>query len=163
MRAGQVVSARDSLFEIVDPAKLWIEGIGSDAHGDGDIVVAEATDTEGHRIKLEYNGRSPTLRQQARPFLFRVSDSHSGLAIGARVRVIVQTDGRAKGIIVPDSAVVKGTNGLAQVWVKTSPERFRAHPVRTAQLDSARTLILAGVENGDRIVVGAAELINQIR
>ena len=163
VRAGQVVSARDSLFEIVDPAKLWIEGIGSDAHGDGDIVVAEATDTEGHRIKLEYNGRSPTLRQQARPFLFRVSDSHSGLAIGARVRVIVQTDGRAKGIIVPDSAVVKGTNGLAQVWVKTSPERFRAHPVRTAQLDSARTLILAGVENGDRIVVGAAELINQIR
>lgn len=163
VRAGQVVTARDTLFEIVDPEKLWVEGIGSDVHGEGDIVSAEALDAEGHRIKLEYGGRSPTLRQQARPFLFRVSDNHSGLAIGAPVKVIVQTKDNAKGIIVPDAAVVRATNGLAQVWVKTSPERFRAHPVRTVQLDRARTLILDGVDKGDRIVIGAAELINQIR
>lgn len=163
VRAGQVVSARDTLFEIVDLAKLWIEGIGSDVHGDGDIVSAQALDAEGHWIKLEYSGRSPTLRQQSRPFLFRVSDSHSGLAIGAPVKVVVQTKDSAKGIVVPDAAVVRATNGLAQVWVKSSPERFQARPVRTTQLDGSRTLILAGVEKGDRIVIGAAELINQIR
>jgi membrane fusion protein, heavy metal efflux system len=163
VRAGQVVSARDTLFEIVDPEKLWIEAIGADLHGDGDILAGQALDSQGHWIKLDYNGRSPTLRQQSRPFLFRVTDAHSGLAIGAPVKVIVQTKDQVKGIIVPDAAVVRASNGLEHVWVKTAPEQFRAYAVRTAQLDGARTLIFAGVDVGARIVIGAAELINQIR
>ena len=67
MRAGQVVIARDTLFEIVDPDKLWVEGIGDAGHGDGSISTAQAVDSEGHALKLSYIGRSPTLRQQARP------------------------------------------------------------------------------------------------
>lgn len=163
VRAGQVVSARDTLFEIVDPHRLWVEGIGTDAHGDGDIVAAQALDAEGHSIKLSFAGRSPTLRQQARPFLFRIDDAHPGLAIGAPVKVLVQSMESATGIMVPEAAVVRSTNGLAQVWVKVSPERFRAAPVRTLQIDGTRMLLVAGVEGGDRIVIGGAELINQIR
>lgn len=163
VRAGQVVSARDTLFEIVDPNRLWVEGIGKDAHSDGDIVAAQALDAEGHSIKLSYAGRSPTLRQQARPFLFRIDDAHSGLAIGAPIKILVQSKERATGIMVPEAAVVRATNGLAQVWVKVSPERFRAAPVRTLQIDGTRVLLVAGVEGGDRIVIGGAELINQIR
>lgn len=163
VRAGQVVSARDTLFEIVDPNRLWVEGIGTDAHGDGDIVAAEALDAEGHSIKLSFAGRSPTLRQQARPFLFRIDHAHSGLAIGAPVKILVQSKESATGIMVPEAAVVRATNGLAQVWVKVSPERFRPAPVRTLQIDGTRMLLVAGVESGERIVIGGAELINQIR
>lgn len=163
VRAGQVVSARDTLFEIVDPERLWVEGIGTDAHGDADIVTAQAIDIEGHSIKLSYAGRSPTLRQQARPSLFRIDDAHSGLAIGAPVKILVQSKERATGIMVPEAAVVRATNGLAQVWVKISPERFRPTPVRTLQIDGTRILLVAGVEGGDRIVIAGAEMINQIR
>lgn len=163
VRAGQVVSARDTLFEIVDPNRLWVEGIGSDAHGEGDIVAAQAIDAEGHSIKLAYAGRSPTLRQQSQPFLFRIDDAHSGLVIGAPVKVFVQSKDNEKGIVVPEAAVVRATSGLAQVWVKVEPERFRAATVRTLQIDGTRTLLVAGVEVGDRIVTGGAELINQIR
>lgn len=163
VRAGQVVSARDTLFEIIDPERLWVEGIGADAHEDGDIVAASAQDAEGHSIKLAYAGRSPTLRQQARPFLFRIDDPHSGLAIGAPVKVFVQSRETDAGIVIPDAAVVRGSNGLAQVWVKVAPERFRPAPVRTLQLDRSRSLLLAGVDTGDRIVIAGAELINQVR
>lgn len=163
VRAGQVVSARDTLFEIVDPERLWVEGIGTDIHGDGDIASAYAQDGEGHSITLAYAGRSPTLRQQARPFLFRVEGAHSGLAIGAPVKVFVQSRESDVGIVIPDAAVVRGTNGLAQVWVKVAPEQFRPAPVRTLQLDSSRSLLLSGIETGDRVVIAGAELINQIR
>ncbi len=163
VRAGQVVSARDTLFEIVDPNRLWVEGIGTDVHSDGDIASAFALDNEGHSFKLSYAGRSPALRQQSRPFLFRMDETHSGLAIGAPVKVFVQTKETASGFILPDAAVVRGGNSLAQVWVKVSPERFRPVPVRTIQIDGARTLAIAGLEKGDRIVIGGAELINQIR
>jgi multidrug efflux pump subunit AcrA (membrane-fusion protein) len=163
VRAGQVVSARDTLFEIVDPDKLWVEGIGDAGHGDGLISAGTAVDSEGHSLKLSYVGRSPTLRQQARPFLFRIEDAHPELVIGAPVKVFVQSEGTAKGIELPLAAVVRGNNGLPQVWVKESPERFRPAEVKTQPLDGERLLVLAGIKPGDRVVTSAAELINQIR
>jgi membrane fusion protein, heavy metal efflux system len=160
---GQVVSARDTLFEIVDPKRLWVEGFGTDAHANSDVVAANALDSEGHAIELEYVGRSPTLRQQARPFLFRMKDIHAGVAIGAPVKILVQTKQTTTGFILPAEAVVRGLNGLLQVWVKVSPEHFRPVPVRTLQIDGARTVATAGLEPGERVVVSGAELINQIR
>jgi hypothetical protein len=49
------------------------------------------------------------------------------------------------------------------VWAKVSAEEFKPLAVRTTPLDGARVLVLAGVEEGSRIVVDGAELINQIR
>ena len=163
VKAGQVVSARETLFEIVDPARLWVEAIGSDIHGDGDIVAADGLDTEGHVLKLSYVGRAPTLRQQSRPYLFRIDDAHAELSIGAPLKVVVQKSEMAQGFIIPDSAVVRGTNGLPQVWVKVSPERFRAATIRSFQLNGARTLVTAGITEGDRVLITGAELVNQIR
>jgi multidrug efflux pump subunit AcrA (membrane-fusion protein) len=49
------------------------------------------------------------------------------------------------------------------VWVKVAPERFAARPVRIAPLDGDRVVVTAGLTAGDRVVVEAAELINQVR
>ncbi len=163
VRAGQVVTARDTLFEIVDPKRLWVEGIGSDIHSDRDIALANAVDAEGHAVKLSYVGRAPTLRQQSQPFLFRIEDSHVGLTIGAPVKVLVQTPEAVKGFVLPDAAIVRGLNGLPQVWVKVSAEQFKPVAVRTAPLDGSRTLVMAGIDAGARVVIGGAELLNQIR
>lgn len=163
VRAGQVVTARDTLFEIVDPKRLWVEGIGTDIHGEAEIASANAIDGEGHAIKLSYVGRSPTLRQQSQPFLFRLEDPHAGLAIGAPVKILVRTPDTATGYVLPDAAIVRGSNGLAQVWVKVSAERFKPVAVKTTPLDGSRTLVAAGLEAGARVVTAGAELINQIR
>ncbi len=163
VRAGQVVSARDTLFEIVDPEKLWVEGIGDAGHGEGAIISAKALDGEGHSLKLSYIGRSPTLRQQASPFLFRIEDAHPELVIGSPVKVFAQSEATAEGIELPLAAVVRGNNGIPQVWIKESPERFRPAEVKTQPLDGERILVLAGIKPGARVVTTAAELINQIR
>jgi multidrug efflux pump subunit AcrA (membrane-fusion protein) len=163
VRAGQVVTARDTLFEIVDPEKLWVEGIGDASHGEGAISSAKALDNEGHSLKLSYIGRSPTLRQQARPYLFRIDESHPEIVIGSPVKVVVQSERSAEGFELPLAAVVRGTNGLPQVWIKEGPERFRPAGVRTQPLDGERLLIVAGIKPGERVVTSAAELINQIR
>jgi multidrug efflux pump subunit AcrA (membrane-fusion protein) len=167
VRAGQVVTARDTLFEIVDPDRLWVEGIGDAGHGEGAVSSAKAVDNEGHSLKLTYIGRSPTLRQQARPSLFRIDEPHPDLVIGSPVKVLVQSENKAestaKGIELPIAAVVRGTNGIPQVWIKQSPERFRAAEVKTQPLDGERLLVVAGIKPGERVVTSAAELINQIR
>jgi RND family efflux transporter MFP subunit len=164
VRAGQVVSARDTLFEIVDPKRIWIEAIGIPGTDDaGTVSQASAVDAEGHKIPLTYIGRAPALRQQALPLLFKVDDPHASLTIGVTVKVLVQHGKPVEGFIVPDAAVVRASNGLPQVWIKVAPERFAARPVRVAPLDGDRIVVIAGLEAGDRVVVEAAELINQVR
>ena len=163
VRAGQVVSARDTLFEIVDPEKLWIEVIAVAGADETSVKAATALDGEGHAIPLTYIGRAPSLRQQSLPLLFSVEDPHPSLAIGVAVKVLVQGGTPLEGVVVPSGAVVRAANGLPQVWVKIAPERFSPRPVRTRPLDGDRVLITVGIEIGDRVVVNGAELINQVR
>jgi cobalt-zinc-cadmium efflux system membrane fusion protein len=164
VRAGQVVSARDTLFEVVDPKRLWIEAIGIPGTDDENpVTTAFAVDAEGHRIPLTFVGRAPALRHQALPLLFKVDEAHASLGIGATVKVLVQHGAPVDGIVVPDGAVVRAPNGLPQVWVKVAPERFAPRPIRTKPLDGERVVVTSGLAKGDRIVVEAAELINQVR
>ena len=163
VRAGQVVTTRDTLFEIVDPHRLWIEAIGSAAHAAPDITAAYAKDPDGHSIKLSYVGRAPSLRQQTQSLQFKVDEIHEGLVIGSAVKVFVQQGDAVKGTVLPDAAVVRGPDGLPRVWVKVSAEHFRSVPVRLAPLDGTSVLVLDGLEAGSRVVVEGAELINQVR
>lgn len=163
VRAGQVVTTRDTLFEIVDPHRLWIEAIGVAAHAAPDITAAYAKDPDGHSIKLSYVGRAPSLRQQTQSLQFKVDEIHEGLVIGSAVKVFVQQGDAVKGTVLPDAAVVRGPDGLPRIWVKVSAEHFRPVPVRLAPLDGTSVLVLDGLEAGSRVVVEGAELINQVR
>jgi hypothetical protein len=57
---------------------------------------------------------------------------------------------------------VRGGNGETLVWRHSYSETFEARPVRIEPFDATRVLIAAGIGEGDRIVAGGAELINQI-
>jgi RND family efflux transporter MFP subunit len=163
VRAGQVVTTRETLFEIVDPHRLWIEAISGAEHAAPDIVAAHATDADGHSIKLAFVGRAPSLRQQTQPLQFRVDERHDGLVIGSAVKVFVQQGEPIKGIVLPGAAVVRGTDGLPRVWVKIAPQTFRPVPVRVASLDGVNVVVTGGIDAGSRVVVDGAELINQVR
>ncbi len=164
VRAGQVVTARDTLFEIVNPARLWVEAIGAGGLDDYTAVDgAQALDGNGAAIKLTYVGQAPALRQHSRPIFFKVDDPGQTLAIGATVKVMLQRGEPVEGIVLPEAAVVRGTSGLPQVWTKTGAERFKPAPVRTVALDGSQVLVTAGIAAGDRVVVDGSELINQVR
>jgi len=163
VRAGQVVTTRDTLFEIVDPHRLWIEAITGAEHAAPNIHGAYANDPDGHSIKLSYIGRAPALRQQTQPLQFKVDEQHDGLVIGSAVKVLVQQGEPVEGIVVPDAAVVRGPDGLPRVWLKESPQLFRPAPVRIAPLDGGNVVVLSGVEAGSRVVIDGAELLNQVR
>jgi cobalt-zinc-cadmium efflux system membrane fusion protein len=164
VRPGQVVNARDTLFEIVDPTRLWVEAMGAGGLVDySAIETAHALHGKGEAIRLSYVGQSPILRQHSRPIYFKIDDPRRALAIGTTVKVILQTDDQVEGIVLPGAAVVRGVSGLPQVWAKTGAERFKPLPVKTVALDGRQVLVIAGLGAGDRVVVEGAELINQVR
>ncbi len=163
VRTGQVVDAREVLFEIVDPERLWIEAVGFATIDEKAITGAHAVVAQGQSVLLKFLGRAPELKQQSLPLLFKVEKPTATLSIGRSVPVLVQAKSSTPGIVLPEAAVVRAANGLPQVWEKLGPEKFAAKAVRTAPLDGQRVLVTDGLTNGQRIVVDGAEFINQVR
>jgi hypothetical protein len=160
--AGQSVDAREVMFEIVDPARFWVEAVAHNASVATKLTNAFAV-TGGESIPLAFAGAGLSLKQQAAPLTFRVTHADSNLRIGQPVTVILQSTSELKGIVLSASSVVRAASGLSIVWVKSEAERFEPHTVRYAPLDGQRVVVLAGLKPDQRVVTEGATLLNQIR
>ncbi len=161
--AGQVIQAQEPLFDIVDPARLWVEAIAFDPAAVAEISAASAVTASGQALRLGFVGRGMTLRQQGLPLHFRIEGGAPGLAVGQPVTVLVETPRRAAGIVLPAEAVVRNPEGGQVVYEMPSAERFLPRPVRVQPLDGQRVLVTAGLDRGARVVISGAGLIAQVR
>lgn len=161
--AGQVVDARELVFEIVDPGRLRIEALAFDPALAAQIGSATLA-LGDQRVPLLFVGAARSLREQALPLSFRAQGAALGsLAVGQPVRVFVQTQAKVPGIAVPVAALMKSASNQTIVWVKTAPERFEPRPVTTQPMDGVQVAVTSGLAPGDRVATRGATLINQIR
>jgi membrane fusion protein, heavy metal efflux system len=160
---GQVIQPQDVLVQIVDLKSLWVEAL---AYGDINLnsaVEASAAAANGQAFPLEFVGSSRALRQHASVVHFAISEPPADLNIGQPVSVLVRSGPPTQGLVLPRDAVVRNANGEQVVWLHVAAERFEPRSVRTLQLDAQRLLVAAGLNQGDKVVVRGADLINQIR
>lgn len=161
--AGQVVDVRDPIFEILDPTRLRIEALAYDPAqiqgvNGGYLAVGN------QKIPLALVGSAHSLREQALPLLFRGEGaSLTQLALGQKLQVFVQTAHRVSGFALPAAALMKNSANQSIVWIKLAPERFEPRLVTFEVLDGVQVAVTSGLSAGDRVVVQAAILINQIR
>jgi hypothetical protein len=161
--AGQVVEARELVFEVVDPARLQVEALAFDAALASDVAGASLAVGQA-RVPLQFIGAARSLREQALPLAFRARGAAlSALAVGQPVKVFVQTRTTLKGLAVPAAALMKNPSNQTIVWVKTAPETFEPRVVTTAPLDGVNVAVTSGLKAGDRVVAQGATLVNQVR
>ena len=160
--AGQIVDAREVLFEIVDPERLAVEALSYDA-GIGATLISASALAEQTALELKFVGAGRQLREQALPLLFRIVSTNSMVAVGQPVKVIVRTAHELKGAAVPRAALTKVGAGETAVWVHTEAERFVVRRVRHQALDAANVAIADGLHEGDRVVIEGANLLSQVR
>ena len=156
---GQVVDAKDVLFEIIDPRHMMIEAL---AYDPGSMRSIRGATLVGSSTELVYVGGAASLRDGAIPLFFRLSANAVPLAIGQSVKLIVSTQETLRGTPLPASAVVKNSANESIVWVHEQAEIFRPLSVRIAPIDGAN-VVAQGLKPGQRIVTSSATLINQIR
>lgn len=161
--AGQVVDARELLFEIVQPERLLVQAMAYDARLAGDIDSATALTAAKEPLQLRFLGAGLQLRDQAVPLQFRIAPPLPALVVGQPVTVIVATRSKAKGFAVPQSAVTQNAANETVVWVHESAERFKPRKVQLQPLDATRSLVTAGLAAGERVVVQGATLLAQVR
>jgi hypothetical protein len=161
--AGQVVDARELVFEVVDPTRLRIEALTYDPALAGDVAGASLAIGQ-ERVALAFLGAARSLREQALPLMFRGEGELLGqLAVGQPVKVFVHTRSKVRGLRVPAAALMKSPANQTIVWVKTAPERFEPRTVTIEPLDGTNVAVTSGLRAGDRVVVRAATLVNQVR
>lgn len=164
--AGQVVDARELVFEVVDPSRLRIEALAYDP-AQAQSVAGATLAVGGQRVPLRFVGAARSLRDQAQPLQFAGDSSVLGtlahLAIGQPVRVFVQSTDKVDGVQVPAAALLRNPANQTIVWVKESPERFAPRVVTAVPLDGTSVAITSGLQPGDRVATQGATLINQVR
>jgi len=162
--AGQVVDAGALLYEVVDPQRLHIEALTFEPQLAANVAAA-STVVHGKPLPLRLIGSAHALREQALPLRFAPQhhQEHPTLVLGQRLDVTVQTQNTVPGLAMPQSALVKNPSNQTIVWVKTAPEHFSPRVVTTAPLDGTYIAVTSGLTAGERVVVQAASLINQIR
>ena len=163
VRVGQVVAAETTLFEIVDPSRLFVEANIFDrrAISFGSRAIGRAGD--GTSFQLVFAGAGLTDRGSAGQGQFRLIGAPPGLRVGEPVTLEVSAGAPVAGAVVSRAAVLTGENGLASVFVKQGPESFVSRSVRVAPLDADRVVLLSGVRAGERIVTAGASLLSQVR
>jgi multidrug efflux pump subunit AcrA (membrane-fusion protein) len=165
---GQVVEAKDVLFEIIHPQRLTVEALAFEILPAGLGRASARLDGAGnHLINLSFIGAGHSLREQALPVMFRIQPDASGsmppVAIGQTLKVLSETQDRQAGIAVPVSALVRNSSNEMIVWVHERAERFVPKRVKTAPLDAQRVLVLNGLEGKERVVVQGAQSLVQVR
>jgi multidrug efflux pump subunit AcrA (membrane-fusion protein) len=158
---GQMVEARDVLFEIVDPNRMAVEALALDAALAGRIANATLAAYPG--VELSFLGSGRSLRDGALPLIFRASTKNVALAIGQPVTVVTKLTDKVKGIALPAEALTRNQANEPVVWTKSGAERFIAQPVETRRLDGKTIVVVKGLSPDNRVVVSGTSLINQIR
>ena len=163
VRLGQVVGPETTLFEIINPSRLFVEANIFDRRSIsiGSRAIGRAAD--GTTFALVFAGAGLSDRGNAGQGQFRLVGSPPGLRAGEPVTLEVPAGGPVDGVVVPRAAVLTGENGLDAVFVKVAPERFVSRPVRTAPLDAERVVLLSGVRVSERVVTAGASLLSQVR
>lgn len=156
---GQVVEAREVLFEIIDPRHMMIEALAFDPQSIRSLTGATLA---GSAIELVYLGGAASLRDGAIPLFFRIIGAEIPLVLGQPVKVIVKNRETMKGTPLPASAVVKNSANENIVWVHERAEIFRPVSVQVTAIDGAN-MVAQGLTPGQRVVTSSATLINQIR
>ncbi|MES2830551.1 MAG: HlyD family efflux transporter periplasmic adaptor subunit [Pseudomonadota bacterium] len=158
---GQIVEARDILFDIVDPRRMMVQASSTDASLADRIAGGSLVGYP--KVALRFVGSARSLRDGALPLNFLAATNGAALAINQPVSVVVRLTDQLNGAALPAAALVRNQANEPVVWVKTGPERFIAQPVQVQSLDGETIVVLKGLTADARVVVAGASLINQIR
>jgi len=159
---GQVVTAGDTLIEIVDPRRILVETVAYPGQNTDFVSQARAVLPDKVSSPLAFVSRSLSLTAQAETLYFRL-DNEATMPLGTPVTVILEGENSENSLLVSRNAVVRGASGLTVVWLQDAPETFRPQIVDTEPFDGERIKIKAGLKEGDRFVTEGASFLSQVR
>lgn len=160
---GRVVAAGDTLFEVVQPQRLWVDAVTYDPTLATRLQEASVRLASGTVLPARLLGVGTRLRQQAVPLQFELLPPLPALALDEKVTVYARLSDTLHGVALPREAVTRGPGGEWRVWLKQGAEHYAPQRVTLEPLDGLKVAITGGLDGGERVVVQGAPLLEQIR
>lgn len=161
---GQLAEPGTVLFEVTDETRLWIEArlpaeqaVRIDTGARARVRSADGPWIEGQVIQRHHRLDETTRTQAVR---IEVDNRDDRLHPGEFVEVMLETRSTEPALAVPDSAVVL-FQGAPTVF-RLEGDELHPRPVEVGPQVGGYTLISAGLEPGDEIVVKGAFLVKSL-
>lgn len=161
---GQRIEAGEALFTVTDLSRVWVEASFSESEAAlvrvGQNLAFGQPDRPGVILSGRVTQILPALDLASRTLRVRASLENPALTLRPGMFVDVEAEvARRAGLLIPDSAVLD--TGLRQiVYVETDPGMFAPREVRTGQRGGGQALVLAGLQEGERIAIAGNFLLD---
>ncbi len=158
---GAEVVGGQTLFTITNLSKVYVEAqvydrdVPAIRSGNKFLVTCSTDDHKSAEVRLISQAQSMNPGNQSQRVLFEMDNPRGEFKIGEFVTVKALDNSTSRQITVPNSALTE-INGKTAVFLKHAPEEFELAYVQTGEDDGARTLILKGIEESEKVVVNGA-------
>ena len=158
---GAEVVAGQTLFNMTNLNKVYVEAQVYDRDlpavqaGNKFLVTCSTDDHKTAEVRLLSQAQTMNPGNQSQRVLFEMDNPGGDFKIGEFVTVNALNQQSSRQITVPNSALTE-INGKTAVFLKHGPEEFELSYVQTGEDDGIRTLILKGMEEGEKVVVNGA-------
>jgi membrane fusion protein, multidrug efflux system len=167
--AGQVVSSGQTVFGLAADGGREVAFALPEANirlfNVGQPVVIELWSDAGSRIPGRIREIAPAADPQARTYAARATldvDATQRIDLGQSARVYIPTSQNAAAMRLPLSALQRGDNDAASVWV-IDPKAPKAHrvPVQIGSYAADGVAVLSGLKPSDWVVVAGGHLLHE--
>lgn len=163
VQIGALVEPGDLVYEILDPARLWVEARSFERIAPDSIVSAHAVTRNGARLPLQFMGQGLSANEQSLPLEFTVNAGQDSLRVGERLNVELRLKDAVSGLVLPQSSIYRSTEGRSRVWIQSGAERFTPRAVDVDALPGKRVRVRSGLAAGERVVAQGGWLLEQVR
>lgn len=164
---GATVSTSEVLFTLYDLSKVYIEAqvFDNDALSVNNAVrfSAESTQDAGKKAEVKLLAPAQTINptNQSHKVIFEMSNPQGAFKIGEFVNLRAFGPRASQQLTVPNSAI-KEINGKPVIFLKDNAEQYSVSYLTTGVNDGTRTVVLKGLEEGERIVTNASYQVKMI-
>ena len=158
---GSRVEAGAELFTVVDPSVVWLDVRVPAADAGRVSSKSAATFRIAGRDEVWEVRRTVSVGSvidsvsRTVPVTYEVTNPGGVLKVGMQAQVAVGTGRDIEGVVIPSSAVLE-EDGRPVAYVQPEGERFEKRELTLGGTGRDRTLVLGGIEAGERVVTGAA-------
>lgn len=154
---GATVNAGETLFTLLNPAKVIVEAQLYDK--DADIlhkarqfqIECSNNDHQSRAVRLLAMPNSINPTNQSQKVLFEVENPDGDFKIGEFVNIRIFEQQTQRQLLVPNSAITE-ISGVPALFVKVHAEHYEVRYLQTGADNGSATVVLKGLEEGKRFV-----------
>jgi Cu(I)/Ag(I) efflux system membrane fusion protein len=161
---GKYVNSGETLFELADGNRLWIE---ANAYPDdlkyikpGLSAIVNIPMAGNRSLSCKIASVNPSIEQGKNTTIVRslIDNPEKNFYPGMLATLKVEVN-KTRGIIVPVSAIISGKDG-DRIWIRNEDGSFSARHVVTGTQSENSVVILSGLKKSEMVVTSGAYLLN---